>query len=242
MPIYAMSDIHGEREAFEDALSVVDFSDERTLLVLCGDYIDRFRLRPEFLTYIREFQESHEGQVVVLKGNHEDAYLEELGRTLDPLFSDVNEIVETADVGALPAPDERTLCWLRRLPLYYETDGQIFVHAGIDEEAGEYWKVGTEDCVFHSKFPCTFGAFEKDIIAGHVGTYQMCGENRVFWDGQSHFYLDGTTEVSKTVPVLKYDTETGKYTSFEKVDFGGGVMRWSEYVVKAGKDDGRESE
>ncbi|WP_172623397.1 hypothetical protein [Arabiibacter massiliensis] len=145
-------------------------------------------------------------------------------------------------MGAQPALDAPTLRWLRQLPLYYETDAQIFVHAGIDEEAGEYWKVGTEDHFFHSKFPCTFGAFEKDIVAGHVGTYRMCGENRVFWDGQSHFYLDGTTETSHIVPVLKYDTETGVYTSFEKVDFGGGVMRWSEYVVKPGDSDGRESE
>lgn len=241
MFIYAMSDIHGEREAFEDALSVVDFSDERTLVVLCGDYIDRFHLRPEFFRYVREFQESHEGQVVALMGNHEVAYLEELGRLADPLVSDANERAEKKeDVGARPALDKRTLRWLRQLPLYYETDAQVFVHAGIDEEAGEYWKVGTEERFFHSKFPCTFGVFEKDIVAGHVGTYQMCGENRVFWDGQSHFYLDGTTEISGIVPVLKYDTETGAYTSFEKVDFGGGIVRWSEYAVKAGGGDGKD--
>ncbi|WP_143412142.1 metallophosphoesterase [Arabiibacter massiliensis] len=104
-----MSDIHGEREAFEDALSVVDFSDERTLLVLCGDYLDRFHLRPEFLTYIREFQERHEGQVVVLMGNHEDAYLEELGRASDPLFSDANGIVEMR-TWALSRPSTRRRC------------------------------------------------------------------------------------------------------------------------------------
>ncbi len=32
------------------------------------------------------------------------------------------------------------------MPLYYETGEQIFVHAEVDEEAGEYWKWGTNDC------------------------------------------------------------------------------------------------
>ncbi|MEG1365263.1 MAG: hypothetical protein RSC71_06855, partial [Cetobacterium sp.] len=79
----------------------------------------------------------------------------------------------------------------------------------------------------------TYGAFVKDIIAGHLGTYQMCGECRVYWDGQSHYYIDGTTERSKFVPVLKYDTETGIYTSFEKIDYIWYVCGyWTMYFAK----------
>ena len=237
MLIYAMSDIHGEREAFEDSLSVVDFSDPNTMLVLCGDYIDKAHLHPEFLTYIMEFQQVHEGQVVVLMGNHEAWVLENDVMTCDAAFSDSSDEVRYLDNPAFSIlQDRKTSEWLFGLPLYYETDDQIFVHAGIDEEAGEFWRVGTEDYFFHSKYPQTYGAFPKDIIAGHIGTYSMCGENRVFWDGQSHFYLDGTTEESKLVPVLKRDPETGEYTSFKKIGFGDGVPRWWEYVVKPGRD------
>lgn len=236
MFIYAMSDIHGEKEAFEDALSVVDFSDGN-MLVLCGDYLDRKHEHPEFLTYIKDYQESHQDQVVVLMGNHEAWYLEEILDDFDPIFEDdSDEVFYMGNPEAVILHDRETLTWLRALPLYYETDTQIYVHAGVDEDAGEYWRVGAEDYVFYEKFPPSFGSWliSKDIIAGHVGTYQMCGEHRVFWDGQSHFYIDGTTEVSKFVPVLKFDTETGQYTSFEKVDFGADIPRWSEYVVKHG--------
>lgn len=41
--------------------------------------------------------------------------------------------------------------WLRGLPLYFETETQIYVHAGIDEEAEEFWKVGSSDEYFLSK-------------------------------------------------------------------------------------------
>lgn len=35
--------------------------------------------------------------------------------------------------------------WLKKLPLYYKTDKQIFVHAGIDEDADDWWETGTSD-------------------------------------------------------------------------------------------------
>lgn len=233
MLIYAMSDIHGEKEAFEDALSVVDFSSENRL-ILCGDYIDHAQLHPEFFTYIRKFQKCHEGQVVALMGNHEAMYLEMIDAESDAELFDGDEAFFLGDPESILLNDRKTIKWLRELPLYYETDTQIYVHAGVDEEAGEYWRVGTANDYFYSKYPETYGAFVKDIIAGHLGTYQMCGECRVYWDGQSHYYIDGTTERSKFVPVLKYDTETGIYTSFEKIDFGADAPRWSEYVVKPG--------
>lgn len=105
--------------------------------------------------------------------------------------------------------------WLKGLPCYYETETQIFVHAGVDEEAGDWWAWGTPDSVFTGKYPAETGKFYKDIIAGHVGTASLAGDPdyyRVFWDGQSHYYIDGSTAKSGCLPILKYDTETGHYT------------------------------
>lgn len=55
------------------------------------------------------------------------------------------------------------------------------------------------------------GAFHKDVIAGHISTAKISG-NRTYdgiWhDGQSHYYLDGTTWRSGKIPVLEYDSET----------------------------------
>lgn len=105
--------------------------------------------------------------------------------------------------------------WLENLPFYYETETQIFVHAGIDEEAEEYWKYGTSNDYFVSKYPATFGKFYKDIIAGHVGTHSLAKDKNfhgVFWDRFSHYYIDGTVKVSGEIPLLLFDTYEKKYT------------------------------
>ncbi len=104
--------------------------------------------------------------------------------------------------------------WLKNLPLYYEIEKQIFVHAGIDEEAGEWWKHGTSEEVFANKYPATFGHFYKDIIAGHIGVSILKDEKElhgVYWDGESHYYIDGTVNISGNIPLLKYDIIKDEY-------------------------------
>ena len=106
------------------------------------------------------------------------------------------------------------IAWLRGLPYYYETERQIFVHAGIDEESGDLWRYGTEERVFVGKHPATMGPFEKDIIAGHNGTHTLMGDpdfHDILWDGENHYFCDGTAWKSGKLPVLVYDTDTGKY-------------------------------
>lgn len=53
-----------------------------------------------------------------------------------------------------------------------------------------------------------------DIIAGHVGTYLIANNSHfhdVYYDGESHYYIDGTVLKSGVIPVLMYDTDTKKY-------------------------------
>ena len=63
---------------------------------------------------------------------------------------------------------------MQHLPLYYETDAQIFVHAGVDEAAGEYWSFGTSENTLLGKFPAAKGKFYKTVIAGDVYKRQGC--------------------------------------------------------------------
>jgi serine/threonine protein phosphatase 1 len=144
---------------------------------------------------VRGLQRRLGERVCVLRGNHELALL------------------DWADAGMieLPAPAER---WLRGLPAIVEKDQQIFVHAGIDEEAGQWWRLGYEDWYFCSKFPATFGSYDKDIIAGHVGAPGLAGDDNyegVFWDGESHYYIDGSTELTGRITVLRYSVVRGTY-------------------------------
>ena len=58
-----------------------------------------------------------------------------------------------------------------------------------------------------------------DIIAGHVGTYSIADNpyfHDIYYDGESHYYLDGTVHKSGVIPVLMYDTNTKRYYQMSK--------------------------
>lgn len=201
---YAITDPHGCMDVLKQALAACDLSGDAHLYLL-GDYIPHtyadtdpavfVRQSLEALEFVRAFQMARPHKVSVLPGNHE-------------LW-----LLDSVDRGCLDM-DRGLERWLRKLPMYRETERQVFVHAGVDEEAGDWWRTGSEDWYFCGKYPAAFGAFEKDIIAGHVGVPGIVGDpsfEGVFWDGQSHYFLDATTEETGRINILIYDAERDVY-------------------------------
>lgn len=206
MNIYAVSDPHGCLEQLKRAVEQVDFASGDTLMLL-GDYVphqERFDSETKFiacteaiLSYVRELTLQHKGHAIALMGNHE------------------YDLLESIDNGERQLRVELVF-WLRKLPLFHETEKQIFVHAGIDEAAGDLWKWGTSDEMFLAKPYFMSGHFEKDIVSGHISAHMLARGKEdfpgVFWDGASHFVIDGATEVTGTLPVLRYDSISGCYS------------------------------
>lgn len=105
---------------------------------------------------------------------------------------------------------------MQNLPRYDVEGNTIFVHAGIDEEAEDMWEWGTDDFTFTEKYPAQTGRFfgEWKIVAGHVGTAVISGDpgfHDIYYDGESHYYIDGTVNDSGILPVLMVDTEKDMY-------------------------------
>lgn len=202
MKIFAMSDIHGSPDEFEAALELVDLSGDN-MLILCGDYVHGYDSYT-VLDRIIGLQETYgSNKVVALMGNHEEM-----------VMNGMWHITEQEKIEYDEEREKRYINWMRKLPLYYKTDTQIFCHAGICEEAEDLWEVGTSDYEFTSKFPAQTGKFYMDIIAGHVGTCSISHNpnfHDIYFDGCSHFYLDGSALDSGKIPVLMYDTDTKKY-------------------------------
>lgn len=215
MKIYAMSDIHGYLQEFEDALLKVDLSEDNMLLLL-GDYIhgpDSYGV----LDKIMDLQERYGERVVALLGNHEEMAVEGYWGIGEDRF----EVAREAGDG-----DDKYINWMSRLPLYYVAGNAVFVHAGIDEEAAAegFWEWGTAEHIYTGKFPAETGKienFDMKIVAGHVGTHHLAGDRNfydIFYDGGSHYYIDGTVQKSGEIPVLMYDTETDKFYRMTDAD------------------------
>lgn len=204
--IYAMSDIHGCLDAFEYALSLVDFSGDNKLILL-GDYVhgpDSYGV----LKKIMQLQNKYgSDKVIALRGNHEDMVCD--GRLPIGESGDKNGCGHEGD-------DTGYLRWIQNLPRYYTESNTIFVHAGIDEEAEDLWEWGTEDYIFTEKYPAQTGRFYNDmeIVAGHIGTAEISGNpgfHDIYFDGESHYYIDGSVLESGVIPVIKIDTNSRKY-------------------------------
>lgn len=204
--IYAMSDIHGCLDAFLEALSLVDLSGENKL-VLLGDYIhgpDSYGVLDKIMQL--QFQYGSD-KVIALMGNHEEMVC--AGRW--PIGGKGDE-----NAYSYEDRDDRYLAWMQELPRYYVEENTIFVHAGINEEAGASWEWDTDDFTFTEKNPPQTGSFlgGVKIVAGHIGTADISGDpffHDIYYDGESHFYIDGTVLDSGVIPVIKVDTENDRY-------------------------------
>ncbi len=216
MKIYAMSDIHGCLAEFNDALALVDLSGEN-ILILLGDYIhgpDSYGVLNKIISLQRRYGTD---KVVALMGNHEEWAVNGMWGICDDDESD--------------GMDDQYFVWLSELPRYYATEHQIFCHAGVNEDAGELWEEETDDYTYIEKSPAQTGHFYLDIIAGHTATSEISANphfHDIYFDGESHYYIDGTVLDSGEIPVLMYDTETEIY--YRVTDIG-------EFPVEAYDED-----
>lgn len=148
-------------------------------------------------------------KVVALMGNHEEFVL--LGD------SSIDQMIQTFDDADDDGDDDKYLKWMENLPRYYAEGNTIFVHAGIDEGAGDLWEWCTDDEMFTGKYPPETGQIadlDMKVVVGHVGTSVIAGNpgsHDIYHDGASHYYIDGTVLKSGRIPVLKVDTETDRY-------------------------------
>ena len=237
--LFAISDIHGHLDEFLFALSKVDLSDKNNRLILIGDYIDNGHQSFQVISKIIELEELHPNQIITLLGNHEEWFYDWLILE-NPTSSSFSETIKS-----FFSPEELTyilksnvnnfeagvrneiknnikfnpfINWFKkryRDKRYYETDTQIFVHAGIDEEADILWKELTSSEMFTNKFPLTTGGFLNDIVSGHVASWEVAKDKtyqgKIYHDSKSHYFIDGDVKNSKTIPVICYDTITQKY-------------------------------
>ena len=216
-------------------------------MILLGDYIDRENQSFECIRLAFDLEREYgKEKVIVLKGNHEvwleeflflneDVWLAEdkdffTSRTflskeqfkeLDVLSNRDARIEYTKK--CIKENHEELLTWMRKLRLYYETETQIFVHAGVDEEIPEeeaqWCTLGTSDYIMTGKYPPSVGHFYKDIIAGHVAASHVASDKSfrdIYYDGESHYYIDGTAAKFRRILCLAYDENTRKYYQLEE--------------------------
>jgi serine/threonine protein phosphatase 1 len=132
---YAIGDVHGSYTKLANLLRHCSDhcggNDAR--FVLLGDYIDRGKRSREVVQLLIEAQAAWPGQVVCLKGNHEDMLLGAIDRHDETMWLDNGGDSTLRSYGVYRAADIPAdhLAWFESLPHSHSDDRRFFVHAGI---------------------------------------------------------------------------------------------------------------
>ena len=210
--IYELQQKHGAEKVI-----ALKGNHEAMLLEFIDDYYPTLSERDDecyvFNDWLRTDFEHGGNTIRTFITDYQMGFLDKISRT-----SSLETISKEA-VRMLLSNNEELIAWVRKMPSFYETENQIFVHAGVDEEAGEYWQWGTSDDILLWKFPASKGEFYKTIIAGHVGTGDVSRDRSfhdVYFDGASHYYIDGSVYKHRgKLLLLGYDEKEDKYYQVE---------------------------
>jgi len=132
---FAIGDIHGCLSPLERLMEEIRplVVPEEDALVFIGDYIDRGPESRQVVELILRIKEEFPN-VICLKGNHEDMFLTWVltGRDYELyLYNGGGTTIRSyLSQGKFSLPEEH-LRFFQSLPLYYETEDYIFVHAGL---------------------------------------------------------------------------------------------------------------
>jgi len=229
---YVLSDIHGNKEAFDTILSMINLHPEDHLYIL-GDVIDRGEYGIELLQQIRTMQ-----NCTLLLGNHEYMMLNALRHPENLHFKYLwrnNRNQHTYDRFFSLTEDEQEelLCYLETLPVQLELTVNrrkfILVHAAPQElyETVNMKRYKLEEfMVWHRLTPFDQMPARKNVIFGHTPTWKLHKTKHIF-HGKRMLAIDcgsgfpnhgGQLSCIRLEDMTEYYSDDGTFTKEEAAE------------------------
>ena len=214
-----VGDIHGCHTSLTTLLQKV--LHRADTFVFLGDYVDRGPNSKEVLATVLSLQKSHK-RVVTLMGNHDFLFLQYLMGEKSPLFLQVGGLQTLASYNLSPTAtrEERTGCiplehlsFLRSLPLHWENQHAIYVHAGLQpgchlSQQTPQWCLWAREQFIHTTYD-----FGKPVVFGHtVFKNPLLASNRIGIDTGSVY---GGQLTALLLPEKEIISVPGEQTDFQ---------------------------
>jgi serine/threonine protein phosphatase 1 len=198
---FVVGDLHGRRAQLKHLLSLLPRDAERDTLVFLGDLIDRGDDIPGTVGDVLELKaNASSGQVIVLRGNHEQMLLDFLDEgawlwlhpavgssetfgqyTGGELTQELRSWWEEAQRRIGDCVPQEHLDFFRSLPLFHEDEHAFYVHAGLDgekhpRETDARHLLWSRDPDFYKHYygkPCVFGHTPTPLLPllGRLGRH-----------------------------------------------------------------------
>ena len=210
MKYFVTSDIHGHYSVLIELLNTNGYDENNTnhKLIVCGDMFDRGLESLEVYKYLKRLKS--EEKAIIVFGNHDNMLKDVLtnqtrvkfniehnglGETIKSFYSSVSDkeinLEDLEDCKKVINEGYPELIeWLEDLPLFYELENYIFVHAGLNCDKEVDWRTETDERTFiwTKKFHLDefdTNHIDKTIVCGHYRTSEMDAECR---EGEYGFY------------------------------------------------------
>lgn len=221
--VYAIGDIHGQLDLFAKVLQHFDPNEHQLLLI--GDLNDRGPKSKDCLLLGKKLVEEY--GAIYLRGNHEEYLLQFLNEPEDWYTSYVyNGGAETINSllheGATEeySPTEISMMirsrygdlldFLVALPLYYEWEKYVFVHAGVNLELKDWHQTEPNDFLWiREPFHEDKNNTGKTIVFGHTITPMLHGDMQTtdLWQSDNKIGIDGGGVFGGSIHGVIFDAE-----------------------------------
>ncbi|MCS7000195.1 MAG: metallophosphoesterase [Bacteroidota bacterium] len=159
--IFVVGDVHGCLHTFVDVLK--RWNTEREMLVQVGDLVVGGNYSPEVVALARRLEQQYPGQVVFLRGNHEQQVVEYFERQMP------NQWLRQGGSQMLHAYARRGFSlandveWFNTMPLFWENNAVFISHAGV----------GPTDDPYNPRNPAGVVWYRGPLQ--HIGKLQVVG-------------------------------------------------------------------
>jgi serine/threonine protein phosphatase 1 len=219
MKTIVIGDIHGCFDELRDLIAELKESEEYNVetdrLIFLGDYIDRGIDSRKVIKFIRELQENNDN-VIALMGNHEDMLVEYYNaQSQNWLYNGYDATLKSYDNNLKQLFDD--INWIKSLPLYYEDEHFVYVHAGIDPTKPLDEQSKNELLWVREDFIYTIEKFNKRVIFGHTPSLAITGETKPYMTYTDNVGIDtGCVFNGKLTALIIEDSEVTSYVQIEK--------------------------
>lgn len=179
--VFVLSDIHGCKIEFEKMLDKIKFDDEKDLLIILGDMVDRGMYSVELLYKLMNIK-----NIAIIKGNHEEMLVEAMKSNSyanlrcwheNGGYNTYKSLMNLSESDRI-----KIITTLERLPLYLKIQLKgkkyLLVHAGLhifkDMELEEMIKVQGKELLWTRKsFLKSKVEHDFIVIFGHTRTFSI---------------------------------------------------------------------
>jgi serine/threonine protein phosphatase 1 len=230
---FVIGDIHGDLDALRKVMAKLPLIDGDDTVVFLGDYLDRGPHSMEVCRVVMALDRQVGCKVIALRGNHEDAWIRVRARRWDEfVFPPQNgcfatyrsfiggpvpnkgEMPTMADMepmfsGSFFPPD--IAAWMEELPIWYEDEHAIYVHAGLVAKDGKWQHPKDTEPKIALMWTRTDSFFTdyrgKTVVIGHTVTELLPQE-------LSSYTPSDPTDMWVGGSIIAVDTGAGKEDGF----------------------------